>query len=129
MPKSMDESFILGICIRWCYPLSGTCLKMRKQWKKKSKSWTMHHDFEKMFILQINIAFDSPLNTDSKNIIFFANNGLLKRLWEVKNLKFFSIMGFELATSKREAAILPTGPPPRYISSYMFWLLWIMWKL
>ena len=32
-------------------------------------------------------------------------------------------MGFELATSKKEAAILPTVPPPRCINTYMFWLL------
>ena len=32
-------------------------------------------------------------------------------------------MGFELVTSKREAAILPTVPPPRCFSTYMFWLL------
>ena len=46
--------------------------------KEKIKIMDMiqnHHDFEKNFILQINIAFDSPLNTDFKNIIFFANNG------------------------------------------------------
>ena len=41
----------------------------------------MHHDFEKIFILQINIAFDSPLITDSKNIIFFENNDFWKKLW------------------------------------------------
>ena len=62
----------LGFVLNGATPCQGLVWNCENNERKDQNHG--HHDFENFFILQINIAFDSPLNTNSKNIIFFANN-------------------------------------------------------